>query len=66
MSKGSFRFMGEDILDKKENIDQLFDKIAFRYDLLNHIMSFGIDKLWRRRAIKCVSAVGKKLNILDV
>ena len=58
--------MGKDILDKKENIDQLFDKIAFRYDLLNHIMSFGVDKIWRRRAIKCVSAVGKSLNILDV
>ena len=57
----------EKIIDIQKNyINRLFDKIAFRYDLLNHIMSFGIDKIWRRRAIKCVSAVGKKLNILDV
>ena len=58
--------MEKDLSDKKENIEQLFDKIAFRYDLLNHIMSFGIDKIWRRRAIKYVSDAGENLNILDV
>ncbi|MFA6676212.1 MAG: bifunctional demethylmenaquinone methyltransferase/2-methoxy-6-polyprenyl-1,4-benzoquinol methylase UbiE [Bacteroidales bacterium] len=33
-------------------ISKMFDTIAPRYDLLNHIMSFNIDKIWRRKLIK--------------
>lgn len=35
-----------------ERIQSLFDMIAPRYDLLNHLLSFGIDRSWRRRAVK--------------
>jgi demethylmenaquinone methyltransferase/2-methoxy-6-polyprenyl-1,4-benzoquinol methylase len=38
--------------DKKSNVKQIFDKIAYRYDLLNHVLSFGIDIRWRRKALK--------------
>ena len=39
-------------MPKKEKIQEMFDGIAGDYDRLNHIMSLGIDRSWRRRAIK--------------
>ena len=39
-------------LGKKEQIAEMFDKIAFRYDFLNRFLSGGIDIYWRRRAIR--------------
>ena len=39
-------------LGKKEQVAEMFDKIAFRYDFLNRFLSGGIDVYWRRRAIR--------------
>jgi demethylmenaquinone methyltransferase/2-methoxy-6-polyprenyl-1,4-benzoquinol methylase len=36
---------------KSDRIGQMFDRIAPVYDQLNHILSWGIDKRWRRQAI---------------
>lgn len=36
---------------KREQVEQMFDNIAHSYDLLNHSLSFGIDKIWRKKAI---------------
>lgn len=36
---------------KSEQVEQMFDNIAPAYDKLNHTMSFGIDRYWRRKAI---------------
>ncbi len=36
---------------KKEQVGRMFDNIAPRYDLLNRVLSLGIDQWWRRRAI---------------
>lgn len=52
-------------LGKKEQVAGMFDAIAGRYDFLNHFLSLGIDRGWRRKAIKAVSAVSPK-EILDV
>jgi demethylmenaquinone methyltransferase/2-methoxy-6-polyprenyl-1,4-benzoquinol methylase len=52
--------------DKKELVESMFDSIAWRYDFLNHFLSFGIDHLWRRRAVKIISRSFKKPYILDV
>jgi demethylmenaquinone methyltransferase / 2-methoxy-6-polyprenyl-1,4-benzoquinol methylase len=35
-----------------ETIARMFDAIARRYDLLNHVLSLGIDRRWRRRAVR--------------
>ena len=33
---------------KGVQVERMFDSIAGKYDLLNHTLSFGIDKLWRK------------------
>lgn len=43
----------------------MFDNIAPRYDFLNHFLSLGIDKLWRKKAINILSAY-KTNALLDV
>src|SRR5262245_11120878 len=43
----------------------MFDAIAPRYDLLNHVLSFGIDRGWRRRAIRSLQLSGREI-VLDL
>ena len=50
---------------KKEQVAEMFDNISHRYDFLNHFLSLGIDKLWRKKAVKILSAIQPKV-ILDV
>ncbi len=39
-------------MPKKEKIKQMFDSIAPQYDTFNHLTSLGIDRAWRRRALR--------------
>lgn len=39
---------------KKEQVEHMFDNIAPTYDKLNHILSFNIDRIWRRRVMRIV------------
>jgi demethylmenaquinone methyltransferase / 2-methoxy-6-polyprenyl-1,4-benzoquinol methylase len=50
---------------KKQQVEQMFDNIAPRYDFLNHFLSLGIDKIWRRKAIRILSKFQTGL-LLDV
>ncbi|HEY5405588.1 MAG TPA: bifunctional demethylmenaquinone methyltransferase/2-methoxy-6-polyprenyl-1,4-benzoquinol methylase UbiE [Ginsengibacter sp.] len=50
---------------KKKQVEEMFDKIAFRYDFLNRFLSAGIDVRWRKKAIKELASIQPK-NILDV
>ena len=43
----------------------MFDAIAPRYDLLNHVLSAGIDRRWRARAIRSLGLTGRE-TLLDV
>ncbi|MDZ7738392.1 MAG: bifunctional demethylmenaquinone methyltransferase/2-methoxy-6-polyprenyl-1,4-benzoquinol methylase UbiE [Bacteroidales bacterium] len=51
---------------KKEEVRNMFDSIAWRYDFLNHFLSFGIDRIWRRKAVKEISERIKPERILDI
>jgi demethylmenaquinone methyltransferase/2-methoxy-6-polyprenyl-1,4-benzoquinol methylase len=50
---------------KKKQVEEMFDKIAFRYDFLNHFLSAGIDVWWRKQAISQLIATKPK-KMLDV
>jgi len=52
-------------LSKKEQVENMFDSIATRYDMLNRLLSFRIDVLWRNKVIKLLKPFQPKL-ILDV
>ena len=43
----------------------MFDNIAPTYDKLNHILSFSIDKMWRRRVVRLVRRL-KPLRVMDL
>ena len=49
----------------KVDVRRLFDSIAYRYDLLNHLLSGGFDFYWRRAAIQTLASLKPK-HILDV
>ena len=51
--------------EKKKKVKDIFDSIAVRYDILNHLLSFGVDKYWRRKALK-LSQIGNESLLLDV
>lgn len=50
---------------KKEQVREMFDRIAPKYDLLNHTLSAHVDRLWRRRVVREVRRARPK-RILDV
>ena len=50
---------------KKEEVREMFDNIAPKYDLLNHTLSMSIDRGWRRRVVGEVRRA-KPGRILDV
>jgi demethylmenaquinone methyltransferase/2-methoxy-6-polyprenyl-1,4-benzoquinol methylase len=54
-----------DISKTPARIEGMFDAIANRYDLLNHLLSAGIDRRWRRRAIRSLNLTGRE-RLLDL
>lgn len=50
---------------KKEEVAEMFNNISKKYDFLNHFLSLGIDKGWRKKAIKELKSIQPK-RILDI
>lgn len=50
---------------KVEQVERMFDHIAPAYDRLNHTLSWGIDRAWRRRAIRWLRPFAPQ-RIMDV
>lgn len=57
---------GNNISNKRQVVESMFDAIAWRYDFLNHFLSLGIDTLWRKRAVKEIGRNTVNPVILDV
>ena len=51
--------------NKARQVEQMFDSIAPAYDFMNRAMTFGIDRWWRRVAVRMVKRIQPK-SILDV
>src|SRR5436853_7768784 len=51
--------------DKKQQVSEMFNRIAVSYDFLNHFLSAGIDRHWRKLAVKMLRPSSPKI-ILDV
>ena len=54
-----------DVSKKPDRIAGMFDAIAPRYDFLNHLLSAGIDRHWRSRAIRSLHLTGREC-VLDL
>ncbi len=50
---------------KKEEVAEMFNNISKRYDFLNHFLSLGIDKIWRRKSVALLREI-KPQRILDI
>ncbi|HSP86614.1 MAG TPA: bifunctional demethylmenaquinone methyltransferase/2-methoxy-6-polyprenyl-1,4-benzoquinol methylase UbiE [Ignavibacteriaceae bacterium] len=51
--------------EKKTQVKRMFDSIAGRYDFLNHLLSFGIDFYWRKKALK-LTGLNSDSVLLDI
>lgn len=50
---------------KKEQVAQMFNSIAPKYDFLNHTLSLGIDILWRKKAVRILKKINPE-RVLDI
>lgn len=55
----------DDSRHKTEQVREMFDSIAPAYDFMNRAMTFGIDRLWRRRAVSLLRDVSHG-DVLDI
>ena len=65
MPKIEVKPYNQDDKSKKQEVAEMFDNISARYDFLNHFLSLGIDKIWRRKAIKQLRSIPVK-KIIDI
>lgn len=55
----------DDDATKKQQVAEMFDRVAGKYDFLNRLLSMRIDRGWRKKAIKSIATIQPK-TILDV
>jgi demethylmenaquinone methyltransferase/2-methoxy-6-polyprenyl-1,4-benzoquinol methylase len=65
MSRIEVKPYGNSDKTKKEEVAEMFNNISKKYDFLNHFLSLGIDKIWRKKAIKKLKDIQPK-RILDI
>jgi len=52
-------------LSKKKQVAAMFNKIAHKYDFLNHLLSLGIDRLWRKKTVDMIAKINPSA-LLDI
>jgi len=56
---------GTELVAPANGSGQMFDRIAARYDAMNRVLSFGLDRGWRRRTVRAL-ALGAAPRVLDL
>jgi demethylmenaquinone methyltransferase / 2-methoxy-6-polyprenyl-1,4-benzoquinol methylase len=51
--------------DKRASVQDMFDRISDRYDLVNRIMTFGLDQRWRRKLVRSLE-LPRGSRVLDI
>ena len=64
MSKKIIPYQNSD-LSKKGQVEKMFNNISKEYDILNRVISFGIDVSWRKKIVKILKSKNPS-TILDV
>ncbi len=49
-----------------EAVKKIFDEISGRYDFLNRVLSFNIDRSWRKKAVKLIQSTAPHPVVLDI
>lgn len=65
MERKEVKPYGDNNKSKKEEVAEMFNNISGKYDFLNHFLSLGIDRIWRKKAVKMLREVQPK-RILDI
>ena len=53
------------VSSKKEQVTKMFDGISKQYDILNRVISLGIDQSWRRKVVR-LAGESKPQRIIDI
>ncbi len=62
-----FGFSSVPLPEKQRHVDEVFHKVAFRYDLMNDLMSGGLHRLWKDRLVTAVNpSKTRRFSHLDV
>ncbi|MBB1074702.1 bifunctional demethylmenaquinone methyltransferase/2-methoxy-6-polyprenyl-1,4-benzoquinol methylase UbiE [Rhodoferax sp. 4810] len=64
-SRTHFGYQQVPIEEKQQRVRAVFDSVADRYDVMNDLMSLGIHRLWKRRAIS-LAGVRRGQHVLDL
>ncbi len=64
-SRTHFGYKEIPVQEKQVRVRQVFDSVAGRYDLMNDLMSLGVHRLWKRRAI-ALAGVRRGQRVLDL
>ena len=48
---------------EKENVNKIFQSIAYKYDLMNDLMSFGLHRKWKRKFVDLIDLNLKKKTL---
>lgn len=54
------------MLTEQPHNQEIFNRIASKYDFMNKIISLGMEPFWKRRAVKCLENIGAGSIILDL
>lgn len=65
MEKKEVKPYGKENQTKKQEVTEMFNNISGKYDFLNHFLSMGIDKIWRKKAIGLLKEIQPK-RVLDI